>query len=183
MTAGLSKRSMLLASLAGVGALAAGIMTANRQEKKENKEDQLAALWSLTLQTPTGAPLVLKTLQGKPLLINFWATWCAPCIEEMPLLDKFHLENHSVNNNGLQLLGIAADKSESVVKFLSKLPVQFPTAISGLDGIALSKSLGNVSGGLPYSTLISKNGSLLFKKEGQLTTNELKIIVSLAGTS
>jgi hypothetical protein len=100
----------------------------------------------------------------------------------MPLLDKFHLENRHVNN-GLQLLAIAADKAESVVKFIGKIPVQFPIAISGFDGVALSKALGNVAGGLPYSVLISKNSSVLFKKEGQLTTNDLQTILQLVGTA
>jgi thiol-disulfide isomerase/thioredoxin len=182
MTTDPSKRNILLTSLAGVAALAAGIMTFNRKEVTLSEDDALTALWSLKLDTPIGTPLLLSTFKGKPLLINFWATWCAPCIEEMPLLDKFHLENRHVNN-GLQLLAIAADKAESVVKFIGKIPVQFPIAISGFDGVALSKALGNVAGGLPYSVLISKNSSVLFKKEGQLTTNDLQTILQLVGTA
>jgi peroxiredoxin len=100
----------------------------------------------------------------------------------MPLLDKFHSENIKINN-GLQLIGIAADKAESVVKFLDKTHVAFPIAISGFDGIALSKTLGNATGGLPYTVLIDKNGTILFKKEGQLSADELKISLMLASNS
>jgi thiol-disulfide isomerase/thioredoxin len=170
-----NKRHLLLASLAGLGALVAGVMTANR---KEDRADSLHELWALTLETPTGTPLALAQFKGKPLLINFWATWCAPCIEEMPLLDKLYLENRK-SDNRLQILGIAADKTQSVVKFLEKTQVAFPIAISGFDGIALSRTLGNAAGGLPYSILISKNSGILFKKEGQLTTNDLKTILNL----
>jgi thiol-disulfide isomerase/thioredoxin len=167
----MNKRHLLLASLAGLGALTAGVMTAGRK----TPPSELSALWALTLQTPMGESLALAQFKDKPLLINFWATWCAPCIEEMPLLDKFQLENRSANN-GFQLLGIAADKSESVVKFLRKAPVQFPILLAGFEGIELAKTLGNVSGGLPYSILISKNRGILFKKEGQLTANDFKTL-------
>ncbi len=170
---------MLLASLAGLGALAAGVMTAGRK----TPPSELSALWALTLQTPMGESLALAQFKDKPLLINFWATWCAPCIEEMPLLDKFHQENRSANRNSLQMLGIAADKSKSVLKFLKKAPVQFPIALAGFEGIALSQRLGNVQGGLPFSILIGKDGAILFKKEGQLTANDLKMIEGMAGHS
>ncbi|MEY4294889.1 MAG: hypothetical protein RLY82_577 [Pseudomonadota bacterium] len=170
-----NKRHLLVASLAGVGALVAGVMTANR---KDNKADALQALWGLTLQTPAGIAVPLSQLKGRPLLINFWATWCAPCVEEMPMLNQFHINNQK-SGNGLQLLGIAADKSESVVKFLKKSPVQFTIAIAGFDGIELSRRLGNAAGGLPFTALISKNGAVLLKKEGQLTADELKNIEKL----
>lgn len=183
MTATLSKRNLFLASLAGLGALAAGVMTAGRKNAEKTPSSAVDALWALTLQTPASAPLALSQFKGRPLLINFWATWCAPCIEEMPLLDKFHQENRSANRNSLQMLGIAADKSESVLKFLKKAPVQFPIALAGFEGVALSQRLGNIKGGLPFSILIGKDGAILFKKEGQLTADDLKMIEGMAGHS
>jgi thiol-disulfide isomerase/thioredoxin len=171
----MKKRQLIVASLAGLGALAAGLLTANR---KNRRTDPLQDLWTLKLLSPAGTAMPLAQFEGKPLLINFWATWCPPCVEEMPLLDKFQQEIKSTNKS-LQLLGIAADKSESVIKFLKTMPVQFPIALAGFDGIALSRTLGNASGGLPYSILISKNSTVLFKKEGQLTTNDLKSMSAL----
>jgi thiol-disulfide isomerase/thioredoxin len=183
MTTSTSKRHVLLASLAGLGALAAGIMTATRIDTKERKEDKLDELWALTLQTPTDAPLGLAQFKDKPLLINFWATWCAPCLEEMPMLDRFYQDQMRSAPKSFELLGIALDKSESVLKFLNITPVRFPIGLAGFEGIALSQRLGNAKGGLPFSLLISKEGAILFKKEGQLTTEDLEMTKSMIGRS
>ncbi len=175
----MNKRHLLLASIAGVGALAAGMMTATQNSSKTEQKTPLTELWTTSLQTPAGAPLLLSTFKGKPLLINFWATWCAPCIEEMPLLDRFYQGQHQIPPKSFELLGIAVDKSESVVKFLDKSPVSFPIALAGFEGMTLSQQLGNTKGGLPFSILIGKDGAILFKKEGQITTEALKIVQGL----
>ncbi|MDI9332960.1 MAG: TlpA disulfide reductase family protein [Cytophagales bacterium] len=187
-----SKRQLIGAGILGLGALIAGVMTAHRKTSADaskgatnagagaDADAGTQAIWSLTLPTPSGGDaLQLKAFQGRPLLINFWATWCAPCVEEMPLLDQFHQQERARQSTDIHLLGIAADKAESVVKFLAHTPVHFPIALAGFDGIALSKRLGNQSGGLPYSVLIAKNGSILFTKEGQLTADELKTMRKL----
>ncbi len=124
------------------------------------------ALWQLKLQAPDGQPLALDKLQGKPLLVNFWATWCPPCVEEMPLLDAFFRENSA---KGLNVLGLAIDQAPAVQRFLARAPVAFPVAMGGLEGSELGRSLGNTTGGLPFSVLLGADGSIRQRKMGQLT--------------
>ena len=159
-----------------MGALVAGVLVARRKSAEKATLSPAASLWALTLQTPAGASLPLLALKGKPLLINFWATWCAPCIEEMELLNRFYRQN---KGRYLQLLGIAADKPEAVSLFLAKKRIHFPIVLAGFDGISLSQSLGNTLGGLPFTVLLSAENVVLFAKSGQLTANDLRTITLL----
>lgn len=127
-------------------------------------------LWGLTMDTPQGQPLALQSLRGQPLILNFWATWCPPCIEELPLLNAFHRQSHS---NGWQILGIAVDRLEPVQKFLQRLPLEFPVVLAGMEGLALSKKLGNDANGLPFSVLIAADGTILDRKIGKLEAADL----------
>ena len=78
-----------------------------------SSDDAVAAFWKSSFDTPEGAPVPMSSFRGKPLLVNFWATWCPPCIEELPLLDSFYRANKS---NGWQLLGLAVDQPSAVRK-------------------------------------------------------------------
>jgi thiol-disulfide isomerase/thioredoxin len=160
---------MLLAA-AGAAAASAGVWFAIP------RASELAAFWRLKLPTTDGRELAVSSLRGKPLLINFWATWCAPCVEEMPLLNAFYLQHAA---KGLQLLGIAADKASSVESFLQRTPVSFPIVLAGFEGISLSKQLGNETGGLPHTLFLDAKGTILFQKKGQLTSDDLKLIAGL----
>ena len=101
------------------------------------------ALWQMRFDTPQGTVLSMAALKGRPLLINFWATWCPPCVEELPLLDGFFKE---ISSNGWQVLGLAVDKLGAVNDFLTRQPLSFPLALAGMNGVGLSKSLGNKIG-------------------------------------
>lgn len=129
-----------------------------------------ADFWSGRFDTPAGAPLALLGLQGRPLVLNFWATWCPPCIEEMPLLASFYTQNSA---NGWQVLGIAVDKLAPVQAFLQQKPVPYPVALSGMSGLDLSRSLGNDAGGLPFTVLIGARGQILDRKIGKLHPEDL----------
>ena len=108
---------------------------------------------------------------GKVYVVEFWATWCPPCIAELPLLDGFYRENASKN---WKVLGIAVDQLASVKGFLERSPVTFPVAMAGQGGIELARSLGNLHGGLPFSVLFGADGRILHRKMGQVTDGDLR---------
>lgn len=127
-------------------------------------------LWSQRFDTPTGEPLALASFAGKPLLVNFWATWCPPCIEELPLLDRFYRDNAA---SGWQVLGLAIDQPSAVKAFLQKRPLGFPSGLAGFGGTELGKALGNVSGALPFTVVLGAAGSVLQRKMGQVKPEDL----------
>jgi thiol-disulfide isomerase/thioredoxin len=120
---------------------------------------------------PDGAPLAMASFRGKPLLVNFWGTWCPPCIEELPLIDAFFQQNQS---KGWQTLGLAVDQAPAVQKFLSTKPLSFPIAMAGLSGIEMTRKLGNLSGALPFSVMFNAKGELVQRKLGKLSEADLR---------
>lgn len=130
-----------------------------------------AGLWQQSFPTPEGGVLDLQALRGQPLVLNFWATWCPPCVAELPLLSSFSRENAA---NGWQVLGIAVDQAAAVRTFLDRVPVAFPVALAPQGGIALSRSLGNLAGGLPFTVVFGADGQVRHRKMGQITPQNLQ---------
>ena len=128
------------------------------------------ALPPLAATDLSGKAWDLAPLRGRAVLINFWATWCPPCVEELPLLSAFYSENKA---NGWHLLGLAVDKPAPVTQFLARTPVSFPVALAGLEGTELSRTLGNNVGALPFSVLFDADGRIHQRKIGQLDAAEL----------
>ncbi|WP_309679730.1 TlpA disulfide reductase family protein [Polaromonas sp.] len=128
------------------------------------------AFWALAFDTPDGKKLAMSSFQGKPLLVNFWATWCPPCIEELPLLDYFYQEN---KGKSWQVVGLAVDQPSAVRTWLQTRPLNFPVGMAGLSGTELSKSLGNLQGGLPFTVVFDAAGKLRERKIGKILPEEL----------
>ena len=129
------------------------------------------ALWHHTFSLVEGQELSLAQWQGHPMVINFWATWCPPCVEEMPLLDAFFRQNQS---KGWKMLGIAIDQPSQVRKFLAQRSFAYPMAFGGLDGMQLGELLGNESGSLPFTVVLAADGRLIQRKLGKLSANEIQ---------
>lgn len=134
-----------------------------------------AALWTLTFERLDGAPLAMASWRGRPLLLNFWATWCVPCVTEMPLLDRFAREHAA---SGWQILALAIDQPESVRRFLGERSLGLPVALAGAGGLELSRGLGNQQGALPFTAVFDSSGALVQHKLGAVSADLLVTWVS-----
>ena len=118
-----------------------------------------------TFDTPQGGSLDLGALKGKVVVLNFWATWCPPCVEEMPELNELYPQLQAQN---VELIGIAIDSPSNVDQFLQKTPVNYPIVLAGMTGTELGKVLGNQQGGLPFTVILDENGNELLKEAGRI---------------
>ena len=158
---------------AGVAALAAGGgagLAWWRQQAGAAAAQAEAALWAASFDRPEGGRLAVADLRGRPLVVNFWATWCPPCIREMPALDRFAREHAA---RGWQVLGIAADEAAAVRSFLARSPVSFPVGLAGFAGLELSRGLGNGAGGLPFTLVLGADGAVRQRRIGETSYDEL----------
>ncbi len=165
-----NRRHWLVGAVAGTATLG-GIGLAWLKLQRDPVQNGLdPAFWQLKFTAPDGTALSMHTLRGKRLLLNFWASWCPPCIEELPLLSAFYKENVA---NGWQVLGLAVDEPDPVKRFLAHAPVSFPVGVAGISGVQLSKSLGNLIGGLPFTVVLDQNAQIVHRKMGKVTFEEL----------
>ncbi len=116
-----------------------------------------------------GQAIALARFSGKPLLVNFWATWCAPCVEEMPHLDALAKQTPEV-----QFVGIGIDTAANIQKFVDKVPVSYQLLVAGPAGIALCRALGNSAGGLPFTVLFDAKGSTFDAILGEVKPDDLR---------
>ena len=172
-----SRRGLLL----GAGALAcfAGVGLAwwKNQTGPSVGTDTVALVdgfWEQQWPTPQDGVLRMQDFRGQPLLINFWATWCPPCIAELPLLNDF-FQRQKDKAQGWQVLGLAVDSATAVTRFLKKTPLDFPIGLAGASGSTLAKSLGNPSGSLPFSVAVTAQGQIAERKLGRLYPQDLDV--------
>ena len=135
-------------------------------------------LFATSLNNLAGQSVKLDQYKGKTLIVNFWASWCPPCIAEMPELSRFYKDHASKD---LQMIGIAIDNPTSVRNFLKARAVSYPVLLGGMDGTDLSAKLGDHQGGLPFTAIIAPDGAIVFQKLGQTSYTEL--LKHLPGTS
>ena len=134
----------------------------------KNKKSIPGTLPDITLADREGKPTKLSSFGGRPLMVNFWATWCAPCRREIPLLNKIRKERRGQN---AEIVGIAVDFREDVLKFVANVPLEYPLLIGEEDGLAAAEAFG-MGMAFPFSVFVDSQNRILAVKIGELHEDE-----------
>jgi len=173
----LRRWQLVAACLAAAAAFISGIVIQRNASSTKPpasgavQEKALAGLFAIRLDDFRGQPHSFAQWKGKILVVNFWATWCAPCRDEMPYFSKI-AEKHAAN--GVQFVGISTDPAETVSAFAERYRISYPLLIGGPGAIELSAALGNSLKGLPYTLILDRNGEPLLARTGRLPEAELE---------
>ena len=143
----------------------------------DNQDLQPIYIDSFVLDDLDGQPLDILDLHNQePLIINFWATWCAPCRKEMPLLNNYYLTRNSDQAN---VLGIAIDDIDQVNSFIAELGINFPVLVGQSEAYELMQTLGNTILTLPYTILVNSEGRIIWSKSTEIKRKDLEQIQQL----
>jgi len=134
-----------------------------------------AALLATSLPDAQGKLQPLDQWRGQVLVVNFWATWCVPCREEMPQFIRAQAESGA---KGLQFVGIAVDQADKVQKFAQEIGLNYPALIGGLGAMELSRDLGNSLMALPFTVIIDRDGRVVHTQLGLLKPDRLEAVVA-----
>ncbi|KAF1055826.1 MAG: Thiol-disulfide oxidoreductase ResA [Burkholderia gladioli] len=172
-----SKRFLPVAVVAVV-AVAGGLTDWMRGDVFENaaeaataKSDPVATLWAAQVTDDAGKPQSLAAFKGQKVVVNFWASWCGPCVKEMPELVQL---SHAYKAKDIRFVGVAVDSDKNVQAFLQKVKVDYPVFVSGYAGADLARNFGNTAGALPFTVVIDANGRVRMPKLGEIEPNQLK---------
>ena len=161
-------------------ALAAGVWLAQTRYAPQTPEaPALAALWRLKFPDVQGQPQSLSQWRGQIVVLNFWASWCAPCREEMP--DFVALREHH-HPKGVEFVGIAIDNATNVAHFLQQQPVNYPILIGEGAAHSLTRQLGNPSGALPYTIVLDRDGKIALMHLGRFPRAKLEAALTKIST-
>jgi thiol-disulfide isomerase/thioredoxin len=168
-------RIALYLGIAGI-ALLAGYFARIWFAPLEPQKDAAQVLLASTLEDTGGAPQSIAQWKGKVLVVNFWATWCPPCLKEIP---EFIALQNRYGAKGVQFVGIAIDQKDRVIAYMAQVGMNYPVLMAEKEGITLARDAGNRLGGLPFTVIIDKQGRTARVELGVL--NEQKLVPVLDG--
>lgn len=164
----LRRRELLILGGVGLGAAAAGMLVGPMVLQSRSGASELLSARFTDL---SGNVRVLNEWSGRVLVCNFWATWCPPCVEEIPLLAS---ARERFVAKGAEFVGIGVDSSKNVVRFLKSVHVGYPQLIAGSEALDLLRKLGNKAGGLPFTVVLDRSRSIAETKLGAYNGPELE---------
>ena len=177
MAVSIRTRWIVLCSVAGLVALAAGFYFGRDTSEPSTRNvvgNDAAPLLGISLPDTKGHEQPLAQWKGKVLVVNFWATWCVPCREEMP---EFVKAQQELGSRGVQFVGIAIDQPEKIDAFAAELQLNYPALVGGYGAIELSKVMGNRLGALPFTVIVNRAGTVAHTQLGPLKEAQLRPIL------
>ena len=167
-----SRRRWLVGAGVALAAAAAGAWFAQRRYTPRAPADlAVETLLAQTLTDSDGNSVALSRYRGRVLVVNFWATWCPPCIEEMPELSALASEFAA---RGVDVLGIGVDAAVSIRQFAARWPVVYPLLIAQKTGYELSRQFGNRSLALPFTVVVDRDGRIIERTLGRFKADALR---------
>jgi thiol-disulfide isomerase/thioredoxin len=163
-----------LSAIVASAALVAGIYFAGGLRFGAPAPDAVAGLLGSSMPDADGREQRFDQWKGKVVVVNFWATWCEPCREEMPQFVKMQRES---GNNGLQFVGIAIDQPDKIRKFAAELGLNYPSLVGGYGALELSRTLGNKVMALPFTVILNREGEIAYTQLGTWKTGKLEAII------
>ncbi|MCU0805671.1 MAG: TlpA family protein disulfide reductase [Burkholderiales bacterium] len=170
-----TRRWWPLLAIAAAIAIAAGILVRQVGTQGASPREATQALAKAAFRDLKGAPVSLADWKGQVVVLNFWATWCPPCREEMPALMRYQ---QRYAPNGIQVVGIALDEPDKVRAFGEELKVNYPLLLGGTELFKLMTQLGNRAGALPFTVIVDRQGNFAAAHLGALTEAQLEKLVA-----
>lgn len=167
------QQNTLLIIIAGVIALVGGVFVQSLPNKEQISS--LPPTLEFSLPDLQGRQRAISEWQGKILIINFWATWCPPCLKEIP--EFINLQNE-LNDKGLQFIGIAVEDRETIEQYLKTIAINYPILVGGGEAITLSQQLGNIINTVPFSIIVNKQGQIIHRHPGELNRDKIIEIIT-----
>lgn len=166
----------LIFGFVAIAAVLAGLVASTQHSPSTEAAAQAesspsARLFAMQLPDAAGQEQPLEQWRGQELVLNFWASWCAPCVEEMPELEALHADLQASER---QAIGIAIDSVDNVAQFASAHQISYPLYAGGIDATDLSRAFGNPSGGLPFTVWLRADGSVAKTYLGRLDMAALR---------
>ena len=144
-------------------------------QPQNNENSQAEEPGNSLLRTPlknlNGLPSTVGSINSEYYLVNFWATWCKPCVEEMPMLNALQRDMSSAQ---FSIVGLAIDAADPAKKMVDRLEITYPIFIADLEGPELMANNGNEQGLLPYTLLLDAGGNMLASKLGTVNEQDIR---------
>lgn len=165
-TAGLIFIAVAVLALGG-GIIARGLLSPTDQASAKSLPD-------FTLPDVSGQPHAISEWQGKLRVINFWATWCGPCLKEIP--EFIELQNRYADK-GLQFIGIAVDSPEAVATYLNSININYPILVGDMPAISIAHELGNHIDAVPFTVIVNQQGQIIHQHAGEFSKEQLLEVI------